>query len=398
MIQVSVDLGGGDMEEKMAMSAEKCVVQHIASVPLIDHHVHCCLVDPPDCARFEQLICESAGTFAGGESRFDSQVGFALVRYCSPLLFGERCRISEYMSKRLMMDERTIDRLLLSASGVRSWIIDPGWNANDLVSLDEFASLSSGIVHRLVRLESVAEWAIAACEDVRGFVPTFRSELAKQSQGAVGFKTICAYRCGFDIDWREPDENQVTAAVAALSPDCRRRLADPVITSFIIHEAMKYAMPIQFHVGLGDRDVDLRHSSPLDLRPLLIETERLGVPVVLLHCWPFERECGYLCQNYTNVYMDVGLTMYLMGEQGIDALARAMSMCPFSRLMYSSDAWGLPELHLLGAKLFRDALSKLVGEWLSSRAWEFEDAIRVVDAVAFGNAARLYGISDDLIL
>lgn len=281
---------------------------------------------------------------------------------------------------------------MLTAAGVSDWIIDPGWGGTELLDFDAFAERSAGNVHRLVRLESVTEPLLHDGLSGSDFIAAFRSALTQLVPGSVGFKTICAYRCGFDIDWSAQPESAVMNAVDALDGTGRSRLTDPVITNFIVHEAMNYHLPIQFHVGLGDRDVDIRHSNPLDLRTLLTEAEQRQIPIALLHCWPYERECGYLCQNYTNIYMDVGLTMYLTGAQAVDALRRALELCPFTRILYSSDAWGLPELHYLGAAVFREALGALLSQWVRSGEWLAQDALRVIDLIASQNAIRLYNL------
>ncbi|RSX52172.1 amidohydrolase [Bifidobacterium goeldii] len=369
------------------------VRQHIMQMPLVDDHVHSCLAQTPSRPRFEELLCECAKPLGPGQSRFDSQAGFALVRYCSPLLFGERCAVADYYDQRAGVDEETADRTLLPAAGVGDWIIDPGWAATELIDSDEFARRCGGRVHLLTRLETVAEQLLQDAGAVHDFPQAFRRALHEAAANNVGFKTICAYRCGFDIDWRKPSDTAVQQAVDALDAHGRERLVDPQIVSFIVHEAMAFHKPIQFHVGLGDRDIDFRHSNPLDLRDLLVAAENVGTPVVLLHCWPFERECGYLCQNFNNVYMDVGLASYLMGVQAVDALRRALELCPFTRLMYSSDAWGLPEQHYFGAMVFRRAFADLVEQWVADGDWLPADAIRVADLVAAGNAKRLYRLS-----
>lgn len=366
---------------------------HIATIALVDHHVHSCLSQTPSKQRMEQLICESAGSLGAGQSRFDSQVGFALARNCSPLLFGTRCAPLDYYQLRSTLPEQEIDRRTLPAAGVSDWIIDPGWLGTELLDFDSFAERSGGRVHRLVRLESIAESLLHNELGGADFVAAFRSTLSQLVPNIVGFKTICAYRCGFDIDWLPQPESLVMNAVDALEDTGRSRLTDPVITNFIVHEAMNYHLPIQLHVGLGDRDVDIRHSNPLDLRTLLVEAEQRHVPIALLHCWPYERECGYLCQNYTNIYMDVGLTMYLTGAQAVDALRRALALCPFTRMLYSSDACGPPELHYLGAILFRKALSTLLLQWVESGEWLAHDALRVIDLIASQNAMRLYDLT-----
>src|SRR5262249_57532054 len=74
--------------------------------------------------------------------------------------------------------------------------------------------------------------------------------------------------------------------------------------------AARQTLPVQFHTGFGDTDVDLLQANPLLLRPLL-ETRRFAsVPFVLLHAaYPYVRELSYLASVYPNVYLDLGLAI-----------------------------------------------------------------------------------------
>jgi hypothetical protein len=65
-------------------------------------------------------------------------------------------------------------------------------------------------------------------------------------------------------------------------------------------------------------------------------------------------------------------------------------------MLYSSDAWGLPELHYLGAAVFREALNTLLSQWIQSGEWLAHDALRVIDLIAQQNAIRLYNLSQKL--
>ena len=59
-------------------------------------------------------------------------------------------------------------------------------------------------------------------------------------------------------------------------------------------------------MGYGDRDIDLHRCNPLLLTALLRAIEPAGVPVMLLHNYPYHREAGYLAQVFPHVYMDAG--------------------------------------------------------------------------------------------
>ena len=71
-------------------------------------------------------------------------------------------------------------------------------------------------------------------------------------------------------------------------------------------------------------------------------------PIVLLHCYPYEREAGYLAQAFNNVYLDVGLSINHLGARAEAFIARTLELAPFRKILYSSDAFGPAELHYLG--------------------------------------------------
>jgi hypothetical protein len=59
-------------------------------------------------------------------------------------------------------------------------------------------------------------------------------------------------------------------------------------------------------------------------------------------------------------------------------------------MLYSSDAFGLPELHYLGALGFRRDIAAVTGEFVTDRLWSAADASRVADMIGSGNARRVY--------
>ena len=206
-------------------------------------------------------------------------------------------------------------------------------------------------------------------------------------------KSIAAYRCGFVIDWAEPDDAAVTAEVERCLRGGDLRLSSPLLIAFGVHAAARAGLPIQFHVGLGDRDLDLARVDPLQLSSLLVQPHVRGVPILLLHCYPYHRQAGYLAQAFENVYCDVGLAINHLGARSVELVAEALELAPFGKQLYSSDAWGAPELHLLGSVLWRRALAQVLGRWVAQRDWSAGDAARVVRMIGTGNAERVYGLS-----
>ena len=159
---------------------------------------------------------------------------------------------------------------------------------------------------------------------------------------------------------------------------------------FFIWTGADLGLPVQFHVGYGDRDIDLHRCNPLLLTPLLRALEPTGVPVMLLHNYPYHREAGYLAQVFPNVYADLGLATHNAGSRAPALLAEALEVVPFGKFLYSSDAFGLAELYYLGATLFRSALSRFLRAMLGSGDITLDDAERVTRLIGTENAARAY--------
>jgi predicted TIM-barrel fold metal-dependent hydrolase len=168
------------------------------------------------------------------------------------------------------------------------------------------------------------------------------------------------------------------------------RLADPVLHRFLVWCGVDLGLPVQFHVGYGDHDVDLHRCNPLLLTELLRAIEPTGVPVMLLHNYPYHREAGYLAQVFSNVFVDVGLATHNLGHRSSTLLAEALELAPFGKFLFSTDAYGLPELYHLGALLFRRALDDLIRAGLADGAWPATDAPRIAELIGAGNARRVY--------
>ena len=214
----------------------------------------------------------------------------------------------------------------------------------------------------LVEVVTALDTSEETLETAKGFADAVRQELAKRTEHAVGVKSIAAYRTGLDLAGDRPADAEVTAAAWRFlrAPG---RLADQTLQRFLIWCANDLGKPIQFHVGYGDSDVDLHRCNPLLLTPLL---RNLSVPVMLLHNYPYHREAGYLAQVFPQVYVDAGLATQGLGHRAPALLAEALELTPYGKFLYSSDAFGLPELYYLGAALFRRALD----EFLRARSEE----------------------------
>ena len=360
------------------------LAQHIDAVALIDQHVHGCWLTAGDRRRFENALNE-ANTEPITHSGFDSQLGFAVRSHCGPLLgLPRHIDPQSYWEGRSRFSEAELARLFLRAAEVTDWLVDTGING-EITGTAELAELSGGRTHEVVRLEQVAEQAARASGD---YASEFEQILCRRAATAVGTKSILAYRGGFEGDLTEPSAAEVAEAAHRWRDSGGVRLCDRVLLRFGLHQALRLGKPLQFHVGFGDRDCDLQKANPLHLLDFLRQSG--NTPIVLLHCYPYEREAGYLAQAFNNVYLDGGLSVNYLGARAPAFIARLLELAPFGKLLYSSDGFGPAELHFLGAALWRKGIHRVLRGFVEAGDWSEADAIRVVDLIAHHNATRLY--------
>ena len=371
----------------------------VAEQPLVDHHCHGVLRRDADEGTLESMLTEGAG-WPGG-SVFDSQAGLAFRRLCPPVLgLPSHAELGDYLTRRAELGATEVSKRFLAAAGASVLCVDTGFTPEPITSPAELAELAGATAYEIVRLERVAEDVVAAGAGAGRFADAVRSALADRTGSAVGVKSIAAYRTGLDLRAERPSDSQVTAAAGRWLANTGSggsralRLADETLQRFLIWCGVDLRLPVQFHVGYGDSDVDLHRCNPLLLTPLLRAIQPTGVPVKLLHNYPYHREAGYLAQVFPHVYVDAGLATHNLGARAPALLAEALELAPYGKFLYSSDAFGLPELYYLGAALFRSALSAFLRSGLDEDLFTEPTAARLARMICAGNAKRAYRLGD----
>jgi len=377
----------------------------VAEQKLVDHHCHGVLCRDADEAALESYLSEGAG-FPGG-SAFDSQAGFAFRRLCPPVLgLPPHAELRDYAARRADLGATEVGQRFLRAAGLSALCVDTGYTPEPITSPAELGTLADATAHEIVRLERVAEEVAAAGVGAALFPSAVRSTLDMRTSDyvrVVGVKSIAAYRTGLDLAPERPSDEEVVAAagrwLARASKEAGSgppRLADEILQRFLIWCGVDLGLPVQFHVGYGDSDVDLHQCNPLLLTPLLRAIQPTGVPVMLLHNYPYHREAGYLAQVFPHVYVDAGLATHNLGARAPALLAEALELTPFGKFLYSSDAFGLPELYYLGAALFRTALSAFFTSGLGDDLYSERTVARLTKMLCADNAKRAYALGDQM--
>jgi len=359
--------------------------------PFVDHHCHGLVRREVDRAEFELLLNEGNGAGPLGTSAFDSMIGLAVRRWCAPLLeLPELCDADAYLARRTELGAGEVDRRFLGAAQISDFIVDIGFVPEPISTPDELASLGGGRAHRIVRLEGIGQQLLGDGTPAEAFATTFRAALLES--GAVGAKSIAAYRVGLELAAEKPDERSLIEALGRQAPDTSGafRIADPVLNSWMAWAAIEVGLPLQFHVGYGDADVDLHRCDPLLLSAFLRSTQEREVPVLLLHNYPFHRQAAYLAQVFDHVFCDLSLAVHNTGALSRRLVAEVLELVPFGKLLYASDAFGLAELYYLGSLLFRRGLDACLTELVAASEMGADDARHLVDLVGRRNANRVY--------
>lgn len=374
---------------------------------LVDHHVHGAYRSEVDRRSLEVMLTE-ATAIPQGASQFDSQVGFAIRKWCAPILgLHEFASADDYVARRLELGNDEVNARLLPAARCSHMLNDTGAFAYDLLDNDEMTALSGSCLDEIVRLEWAAVELVQSGVEPGEFPQRFRRFVHERTRDAVGMKSIIAYLHGFEFDPACPSDDEVVVAANQWIRAAEGHLADgdlfsamvdltdPVLLRFFLWVAVERGLPLQIHSAYGSHPIYLHRANPMLLTDWFKAVEPTGVPILLLHNYPYHREAGYLAQIYTNVYLDVGLATNYTGVQSAQIIAESMELAPFTKLLYSSDAWGPSELHHLGSVLWRRGMEKALGAWVDEGVWSLDDAVRVAHMVGRENAIRVYGLDTE---
>jgi predicted TIM-barrel fold metal-dependent hydrolase len=255
-------------------------------------------------------------------------------------------------------------------------------------------------VFPILRLETFAQALILEHETFDAVLDAFVAGVeGARGAGHVALKSIIAYRTGLAV--RPTARADAAAAFGPVRAQARRdrkiRLAVKPLNDYLLLRALeiaeRQALPVQFHTGFGDADVDLLGANPLHLRPLLESDAYRHVRFVLLHAsYPYVRELGYLASIYPNVYADVGLAVPHVAADIPSVLRSLLALTPTTKILYSSDASQIPELFWLGARWGRWGLGVVLDELVALGALAADEAFAAARRILGGNAAQLYGV------
>ncbi|NUW32873.1 amidohydrolase family protein [Nonomuraea sp. SMC257] len=364
--------------------------------PLVDHHCDAVRRDDLSRAQYELLI--GGGVPAPpGTTHFDTPVGVAVRRWCAPVLdLPPHAPPAVYLARRAELGAAEANGRLLRAAGVAAFLVDTGTEDDDLLPAAEMGRQGSAAAAEIVRVEQVehdvAEMAGSSADYLEGLA----EELAARAAGAVGLSTVAGHLHGLDFDAARPSRGSVIAAAGRRLADPKEPLADPVALRHLLWTAVDVArergLPLQLHAGAGP---DAGHAAPHRTDPALLTgflraLQPAGVPVILLHCYPFHRQAAHLAAAYPHVHVDVGRALTRTGAGAWRVVDELLELAPFHKQLFGSGCSGVAETAHLGAVAFRRALGRALKERIDAGEWSAADAARVAYMIGSGNARRVY--------
>ena len=366
----------------------------IETPSLVDQYCHGVLHTELGLGTFETQLARTEGPPAPGTTLFDTQTGFAVRRWCPPLLGLEpHCPPARYLARRRELGVPESARRLLRGSGITTYLVDTGL-PGDLTGPAELASAAPAEAHEIVRLELLAEQVADTSGTVESFLANLAESVHGAAVGAVAFTSVAGVRHGLALAPEPPGPGEGRGAAGRWLEGRRvgGELPDHVLLRHLLWSAAASGLPLQLHAGLGEPGLRIDRTDPVLLTDFVRATAGLGTDLVLLHSYPYHRHAAHLAGVFPHVYADSGAALVRTGARAATVLAEILELAPFGKILFSSGAHSLPELHVVGARLFREALARVLGGWVAEGSWSLADAQRVAGLIAAGNARRVYGL------
>ena len=377
-------------------------VVDLTQVPVVDNHCHGILLDQTfgDIASWRGAFTESTDPGMAWDHVATTAFYGRLTRTLAGFLACEPEEQSVFAA-RTGKDGQEFAATLLRAANIDTLLLDTGFPPpQEVLPVPELGELGGCGAEPMLRLEVLRERWLGENDSLAETEEALDAALQDvRAQGYVALKSIAAYRTGLDIrEWpRDEAESSFREYKRAAEAGSGRLVHKPLLVTLLhvaFARAARQEVPVQFHVGYGDADTDLLLGNPLYLRRVLQRPDYRGMPVVLLHeCYPYTRQGGYLAAVYENAYLDLSYGIPLLGYGEMLSFTRAaLGVAPASKLMYSSDGIGVPELHWISTLDGRRVLGEALGEMVSYGEVTLPEAEALGERILRTNATRLYGL------
>ena len=376
-------------------------------IPILDHHAH---------LFFREEVWRSTPLEAYLSEAFDPVM---LERFVPDTVTARRgvrklatfygCEPTrdEVLKARARWNLADLAKKMFAQSNISQVLIDDGVWPEMMIGLKDFSGMTGVPVRRVLRCEFELAKLVESASSQHDLFDRFERLLRESAPSLIGLKSIIAYRTGLDI--QRHSANDLELAFADLKRDLEPagpagistpRINNKSLLDVMLWVALRVArdtnLPMQFHTGYGDPDLDLRLANPLHLRPIFESSDLAGVKVVMLHCYPFVKEAGYLASVYPGAFMDLGLTIpYMSTHAMLTSTLEAFHLAPITKILFSTDASRTPELYWLGARQGRRIIARALEHLMQDDDLTFFEAEWAAKRILNGNTQDVYRLESE---
>jgi len=380
--------------------------------PVVDSHCHAFLPEK-ETEPFEQYLTLADHPIP----KMDVVNTFLyrqLVRELSRILNtgGTHQEIVEERQKRYEQDPVGYIELLFDDANIETLLVDTGYPAEVFsgysIDLKNFSKIVPSEVREIFRIDLIIYDLIERRLSFEEAVEQLHEKMKNAvKNGAVGLKSVVAYRTGLEIKRGAEDEvrrayGEMIAQAKSGSPvrdvlSSSSRHAKTVYDYFVflgVEASVELGVPFQIHTGMGDAPfIDLRIANPILLHDLINDEAIKDAKIVLVHGgYPYIEEAGFLVNSYPNVFLDLSETIPFISIGVKEKLLNLFEMAPTTKIMYGSDGFKIPELHWFSSIQAKKALTAALNELVESREIDEESAYEVAKQFLSDNAKRIYNL------
>jgi hypothetical protein len=398
----------------------------LSDLPLIDQHVHI-FNRESDQPTFDPLATFSLGgdwidfLDSDGHTPTDREKRQLVINQQQTMIYHEAMHaVARYLGceptreaiiatrAKKVSDYQAYVRGIYRDINLESNIVDLGNPKN--VNLEEFEALTGVPAYGLFRIEPLISELWDQHDSLAGLEKAFEERIRKMASNPkiISLKTVIAYRTGLDLQPLTAQEASNSMDSLKRSPDSSGLLArihvpgstrDNVkrVRDYILWRALELSvelnLPFQIHTGMGDQDLDIKTARPGLLAAVFRDEKLRHAKIILLHgAYPFYQEAAYLANIFPNVYIDLSEFNPMIGPGVGRVITTILELAPFTKVVYSSDAFGSPELQWIAAKKGRAALTSCLGAAVDAGNLSQDAARTAARLILADNVRLIYGI------
>ena len=374
----------------------------LSTIPILDHHCHALLRrgDPFTAVEFQRFFTESSDPGICANHVPNSLFYRWAIKELAAFL-GCDPTPAAVLAARAALDPAALAQRLFTAANITTLLLDYGFQSRASYSYQELRDYLPCRIEPILRLETLAQDLIVQHETfdqvIDAYVTTVESARAT---GHVALKSIAAYRTGLQIQPATKADAEVIFPTlkAQAQRDGTVRLAHKALNDYLLLLALEIAeqqaLPVQFHTGFGDNDLDMLLANPFHMRYLFECGKYNHVQFVLLHAgYPYVRELGYLAAVYPNVWIDMGLAIPHLTVEIPTLWRQVLALTPTSKVLFSTDAHSIPEIFWLAVRWGRWGLAQVLEEFIQLGALTPTEAFEGAEQMLYQNATTLYRIT-----